>query len=81
MLRYLAAEPTGGAYAAIIENAGDQIIRAIRDVGRAFIQGSLGDLSPVESLALGRYMKSIQGFADANSVECTRKAFLKPRKA
>ena len=62
MLRYLAAEPTGGAYAAIIENADDQIIRAIRDVGRAFIQGSSGDLSRVESLALPRCKKSIEGF-------------------
>ena len=81
MLHYLAAEPSDEAYAAIIENADDQIIRAIRDVGRAFIQGSLGELSPVESLALGRYRKSIEGFADyANSMECTRKALLKPRK-
>jgi hypothetical protein len=81
MLRYLAAEPTGGAYAAIIENADDQIIRAIRDVGRAFIQGSLGDLSPVESLALSRYKKSIEGVVYASSVECARKALLKPRRA
>ena len=82
MLRYLAAEPSDVAYAAIIEGADDQIIKAIRGVGRAFIQGSLGDLSPVESLALGRYRKSIEGFADdANSMECTRKALLKPRKA
>ena len=81
MLRYLAAEPTGGAYAAIIENADDQIISAIRDVGRAFIQGSLGDLSPLESLALSRYKKSIEGVVYASSVECARKALLKPRRA
>ena len=82
MLHYLAAEPSDVTYAAIIEGADDQIIKAIRGVGRAFIQGSLGDLSPVESLALGRYRKSIEGFADyANSMECTRKALLKPRKA
>ena len=37
MLHYLAAEPSDEAYAAIIENADDQIIRAIRGVGRAFI--------------------------------------------
>ena len=81
MLRYLAAEPSGAVYAAIIEGADDQIIKAIRGVGRAFIQGSLGDLSPVESLALGRYRKSIEGFSDyANSTECTRKALLKPAK-
>jgi hypothetical protein len=82
MLRYLAAEPSDVAYASIIEGADDQIIKAIRGVGHAFIEGSLGDLSPVESLALGRYRKSIEGFADdANSIECTRKALLKPRKA
>ena len=47
-----------------------------------YIEDSLGDLSPVESLALGRYRKSIEGFADyTNSIECTRKALLKPRKA
>ena len=41
----------------------------------------MGDLSPVESLALGRYRKSIEGFADyANSMERTRKVLLKPRK-
>ena len=81
MLRYLAAEPSDEAYAVIIESADDQIIKAIRGVGRAFNQGSIGDLSPVESLALGRYRKSIEGFADyANSMERTRKALLKPRK-
>jgi hypothetical protein len=81
MLRYLAAEPSGAVYAAIIEGADDQIIKAIRGVGRAFIHGYLGDLSPVESLALGRYRKSIEGFSDyANSTQCTRKALLKPAK-
>jgi hypothetical protein len=81
MLRYLAAEPTGRSYVAIIENTDDQIIRAIRDAGRVFIEGSLGDLPPVDTLALCRYRKFIEGFADANSVECTRKALLKPRRA
>jgi hypothetical protein len=82
MLRYLAAGPADGAYAAIIENADDQIIRAIRDVGRVFIRGTFGHLSTVESLALGRYKESIKAFAgDASSTECTRRKLLKPRKA
>ena len=81
MLNYLAAEPSGKAYAIIIENADEQIIRAIRGVGREYNQGFMGDLSPVESLALGRYRKSIGELADyANSLERTREVLLKPRK-
>jgi hypothetical protein len=80
MLRYLAAETNDGGYAAIVEDADDHIIRAIRDVGRAFVQGSLCDLSTVESLALGRYREFIEGFAGADSLERTREALLKPRK-
>jgi hypothetical protein len=82
MLGYFAAEPGSGAYAVIIEAADDQIIKGIRGAGRAFIQGSLADLSPLESLALGRYRKSIEGLSDhARWMECTRRALLKPGKA
>jgi hypothetical protein len=82
MLRYLAVEPSGLAYAAIIEAAHDQIIRGVTGFGRAFIQGSLGDHSPVESLALGRYKKSIEAFSySASSTERARKTWFKRRKA
>jgi hypothetical protein len=43
MLRRLAAEPNDAAYTAIVENGDGRIIRAIRGVGRAFIQGFFFD--------------------------------------
>jgi hypothetical protein len=82
MLRYLAAGPSDGAYAVIIQAADNQMVRAIRDAGCAFIQSFFGELSPVESLAPSRYRKSIEAYGDyANSMECTRKALRRHRKA
>jgi hypothetical protein len=46
------------------------------------MQGSLGDLSAAESLALGRYREFMEGFADdGSSTDGTRRELLKPRKA
>ena len=63
ILRYLAADPSDKAYADIIANANGQIIRAIRTVAQAYVYGKMSDLSPVESLALGRHRESSRGLA------------------
>ena len=82
MLRYLADAPSDEAYASIIANANGQIIRTIRSLAHAYVYGTMSDLSPVESLALGRYRESMMdrltGYGQ--SMEDTRNALLKPRR-
>ena len=81
MLYYLAAEPSNVDYTTIVEMADVLVISVIRAIAREYDEGLMGGLSPVESIALGRYRKSIDKLASyANSLERTREILLKPRK-
>jgi hypothetical protein len=80
-LYYLAAEPSDSAYATLIERTDELVISVIRAVAREYNEGSMGCLSPLESLALSRYRKSIGNLADYDiSLKRTREVLLKPHK-
>jgi hypothetical protein len=81
MLYYLASEPSDIAYTTIIDQADELVISVIRAIGREYNEGVMGCLSPLESIALSRYRKSIDKLADyANSLKRTREMLLKPHK-
>jgi hypothetical protein len=79
MLHYLASGPSDEAYASIIANANDQIIKTIAEIGRAYMRGDLDDLSQAESLVLSRFKDSIDKFAYYRTAELGRYELLKPR--